>query len=50
MGNSQSRTVIRDYEFYTTIKGHKKIKFNALLTTYELILKDSMFLFKTLPV
>jgi chromodomain-helicase-DNA-binding protein 1 len=42
MGNSQSRQLIRDFEFYTMVKGHRKIKFNALLTTYELILKDSM--------
>ena len=41
--------MIREYEFYITTKGHRKIKFNALLTTYELILKDSMPLLLSSP-
>ncbi|KAK9365497.1 SNF2 family N-terminal domain-containing protein [Lipomyces kononenkoae] len=39
LGNTQARTLIRDYEFY--VDGNtKKPKFNILLTTYEYILKD----------
>ena len=37
-GSSASRQAIRDYEFYLPQKG--RLKFNVLLTTYELILKD----------
>ncbi|EGV60291.1 hypothetical protein CANTEDRAFT_127398 [Yamadazyma tenuis ATCC 10573] len=37
VGNSASRRVIRDYEFYND---NNKFKFNILLTTYEYILKD----------
>lgn len=36
IGDSKSRRMIRDYEFGPA----KKLKFNALLTTYELVLKD----------
>lgn len=36
-GTSDSREVIREFEFYDS-KG--RIKFNVLLTTYELVLKD----------
>jgi chromodomain-helicase-DNA-binding protein 1 len=42
-GDGKSREVIRDFEFYVSNDGKssgKKVKFNALLTTYELILKD----------
>lgn len=35
-GNTESRKIIRDYEFYDG----KKLKFNLLLTTYEFVLKD----------
>lgn len=38
LGNTTSRQVIRDYEFY--VDGTQKIKFNLLLTTYEYVLKD----------
>lgn len=38
IGNKTSRQTIRDYEFGPT----KKIKFNVLLTTYEIILKDRL--------
>ena len=36
MGNTQSREIIREHEFGAP----KKLKFNALVTTYEFILKD----------
>ncbi|KAK9376288.1 SNF2 family N-terminal domain-containing protein [Lipomyces chichibuensis] len=39
LGNTQARSLIREYEFY--VDGNsKKPKFNILLTTYEYILKD----------
>ncbi|EPY53159.1 ATP-dependent DNA helicase Hrp3 [Schizosaccharomyces cryophilus OY26] len=38
LGNTASRQVLRDYEFY--VEGTQKIKFNLLLTTYEYVLKD----------
>ncbi|KAK9467798.1 SNF2 family N-terminal domain-containing protein [Lipomyces arxii] len=39
LGNTQSRRIIRDHEFF--VGGNsKKPKFNILLTTYEYILKD----------
>jgi hypothetical protein len=41
-GNSSSRETIQQYEFYAANSRHSnKMKFNALLTTYEIILKDS---------
>ncbi|KAJ3121156.1 hypothetical protein HK100_012506 [Physocladia obscura] len=44
-GDSKSRSIIRDHEFY--VKGKPgKVKFNVLLTSYELILKDREFLGK----
>jgi hypothetical protein len=41
-GSSKSRKIIRDYEFYANTSSNRgpKVKFNVLLTTYELILKD----------
>ncbi|PKC10109.1 hypothetical protein RhiirA5_355895 [Rhizophagus irregularis] len=40
-GNSQSREVIREHEFSCpSTSGIKRPKFNALVTTYEFILKD----------
>ncbi|KAJ3087636.1 hypothetical protein HK102_010604 [Quaeritorhiza haematococci] len=42
-GDSRSRQVIREYEFYTPTSNKTKdpkLKFNVLLTTFELILKD----------
>ncbi|CAG8506713.1 5081_t:CDS:10 [Acaulospora morrowiae] len=40
-GPTQSREVIRENEFYIpSSSGSKKLKFNALVTTYEYILKD----------
>jgi chromodomain-helicase-DNA-binding protein 1 len=44
-GDTESRNIIRDYEFYLPSKGkNPNLKMNALLTTYELILKDREFL------
>ncbi|XP_077251792.1 protein CHROMATIN REMODELING 5-like isoform X2 [Tasmannia lanceolata] len=40
VGNRASREVCQQYEFYTNKKSGRQIKFNALLTTYEVILKD----------
>lgn len=39
LGNSESRRIIREYEFYQGTNTSKP-KFNILLTTYEYILKD----------
>ncbi|CDS12854.1 hypothetical protein LRAMOSA05038 [Lichtheimia ramosa] len=38
VGNRKARQVIREQEFY--ISGTKKLKFNILVTTYEIVLKD----------
>ncbi|RCH84263.1 hypothetical protein CU098_003443, partial [Rhizopus stolonifer] len=38
LGNRASREVIRNTEFY--LSGTKRLKFNALITTYEIVLKD----------
>ncbi|KAG0185249.1 hypothetical protein DFQ28_009648 [Apophysomyces sp. BC1034] len=38
IGNRQSRKVIREQEFY--LAGTKKLKFNVIVTTYEIVLKD----------
>nr|CAG8467207.1 4823_t:CDS:10 [Entrophospora candida] len=38
-GPSQSREVIREHEFYVS-SSSRRLKFNALVTTYEFILKD----------
>jgi len=40
-GNSESRRIIRDQEFYGA---NRRIKFNVLLTTREMVLKDRSFL------
>ena len=42
IGNSESRTAIREHEFY--LSDGKKLKFNVLLTTFEIILKDKALL------
>uniref|UniRef100_A0AC34Q8P8 Helicase ATP-binding domain-containing protein n=1 Tax=Panagrolaimus sp. JU765 TaxID=591449 RepID=A0AC34Q8P8_9BILA len=42
MGDASSREQIRQYELI--FPNSKKIKINALLTTYELLLKDKSFL------
>ncbi|XP_058199192.1 protein CHROMATIN REMODELING 5 isoform X3 [Rhododendron vialii] len=46
VGNRASREVCQQYEFYSTKKGGRGIKFDALLTTYEVLLKDKMVLSK----
>ncbi|KAI9261993.1 SNF2 family N-terminal domain-containing protein [Sporodiniella umbellata] len=38
LGNRKAREAIQDTEFY--ISGTNKIKFNILITTYEIVLKD----------
>lgn len=42
VGDVQSRTMIRSYEWCHV--GNKRLKFNALMTTYEILLKDKGFL------
>ncbi|WOL00553.1 protein CHROMATIN REMODELING 5 [Canna indica] len=46
VGNRASREVCQQYEFYTDKKSGRLIKFDALLTTYEVILKDKAVLSK----
>ncbi|XP_038988739.1 protein CHROMATIN REMODELING 5-like isoform X3 [Phoenix dactylifera] len=46
VGNRASREVCQRHEFYTNKKGGRQIKFNTLLTTYEVILKDKAVLSK----
>ncbi|XP_061342770.1 protein CHROMATIN REMODELING 5-like isoform X2 [Gastrolobium bilobum] len=46
VGTRASREVCQQYEFYNDKKAGKPIKFNALLTTYEVVLKDKAFLSK----
>ncbi|XP_014204371.1 chromodomain-helicase-DNA-binding protein 1 isoform X2 [Copidosoma floridanum] len=41
LGDVTSRNVIRDYEW---CYDSKRLKFNAILTTYEIVLKDKAFL------
>ncbi|KAM7285865.1 chromodomain-helicase-DNA-binding protein 1-like, partial [Ixodes scapularis] len=42
LGDVSSRTMIREHEWCHP--GNKRLKFNALLTTYEILLKDKSFL------
>ncbi|XP_057666900.1 chromodomain-helicase-DNA-binding protein 1 isoform X1 [Diorhabda carinulata] len=42
LGDVQSRDTIRQYEWW--FEGSKRLKFNAILTTYEIVLKDKAFL------
>ncbi|GAB6019009.1 hypothetical protein CHUAL_000642 [Chamberlinius hualienensis] len=42
LGDVSSRNTIRQYEW--NHPGNKRLKFNALLTTYEILLKDKSFL------
>ncbi|KAK4780663.1 hypothetical protein SAY87_016769 [Trapa incisa] len=46
VGTRASREVCQQYEFYNNKKVSRPIKFNALLTTYEVVLKDKSFLSK----
>lgn len=41
-GNSASRDIIRQHEFY--VENSKNLKMNVLLTTYELMIKDEAHL------
>jgi SNF2 family DNA or RNA helicase len=41
VGDTKSREVIREFEFYTGRRSDRELKFEALITTYELVLKDS---------
>lgn len=42
LGDVQSREIIRQYEW--CFESSKRLKFNAILTTYEILLKDKAFL------
>lgn len=42
LGDVQSREIIRQYEW--SFEGSQRLKFNAILTTYEIVLKDKAFL------
>lgn len=42
IGDVQSREIIRQHDWCFT--GTKRMKFNAILTTYEILLKDKLFL------
>ncbi|KDP35983.1 hypothetical protein JCGZ_08378 [Jatropha curcas] len=46
VGTRASREVCQQYEFYNDKKVGRPIKFNALLTTYEVVLKDKVVLSK----
>ncbi|RDX93137.1 Protein CHROMATIN REMODELING 5, partial [Mucuna pruriens] len=46
VGTRASREVCQQYEFYNDKKAGRPIKFNALLTTYEVVLKDKAVLSK----
>ncbi|XP_011692493.1 PREDICTED: chromodomain-helicase-DNA-binding protein 1 isoform X2 [Wasmannia auropunctata] len=42
LGDVNSRNIIREYEW--CYRGSKRLKFNVILTTYEIVLKDKAFL------
>ncbi|URE26395.1 DUF4208 domain containing protein [Musa troglodytarum] len=46
VGNRASREACQQFEFYTNRKSGRNIKFDTLLTTYEVILKDKVVLSK----
>uniref|UniRef100_A0A6N2L4N4 Protein CHROMATIN REMODELING 5 n=1 Tax=Salix viminalis TaxID=40686 RepID=A0A6N2L4N4_SALVM len=46
VGTRASREVCQQYEFYNDKRAGHPIKFSALLTTYEVVLKDKAFLSK----
>ncbi|GFQ02892.1 protein chromatin remodeling 5 [Phtheirospermum japonicum] len=46
VGTRASREVCQQYEFYNDKKAGRNIKFDALLTTYEVLLKDKAVLSK----
>lgn len=41
VGDTKSREVIREFEFLNKRRSDRELKFEALITTYELVLKDS---------
>ena len=41
VGDTKSREVIREFEFHNKARADRGLKFEALITTYELVLKDS---------
>lgn len=41
VGDTKSREVIRQFEFNNRRRSDREFKFEALITTYELVLKDS---------
>ena len=41
VGDTKSREVIREFEFVNRRRSDREFKFEALITTYELVLKDS---------
>jgi chromodomain-helicase-DNA-binding protein 1 len=41
VGDTKSREVIREFEFSNKRRSDRELKFDALITTYELVLKDS---------
>lgn len=41
VGDTKSREVIREFEFYSRRRSDRELKFEALITTYELVLKDA---------
>ena len=41
VGDTKSREVIREFEFFNKRRSDRELKFEALITTYELVLKDS---------
>lgn len=40
VGNRASRDLIMSYEFWTGRKSGRLVKFNTLITTYEIVMKD----------
>ncbi|OMJ16262.1 Chromodomain helicase hrp3 [Smittium culicis] len=42
--DGRSRSIIREHEFYLDNSTKNRLKFNVLLTTYELVLKDREYL------
>jgi len=44
VGNAASRKIIREYEFYNTQRKSRPFKINALVTTYDIVLKDQAML------
>ena len=41
VGDTKSREVIREFEFHSKRRSDREFKFEVLITTYELVLKDA---------